>query len=516
MQAELSSKATLATRLGLQKRVLVFILLFAMALGVRLYRIGEPPQNFHATRQYRSLLIARGFYYETRSPVPQWQREVVRISLERQGILEPPILEAIVAAGYRLAGGEHLWLPQLLSSLFWLAGGFFLYRIARNITDETGALAAIALYLFLPFSAIASRSIQPDPLMVMAVLAGCWAILRAEKQPSSSRFVTAAVLSAFAFLVKPVSLFLLMGVYASLRISQHGLRRGLANRRSLLFICIVVAPTLLVYAYGTINGSFLIGVAQKMVLPRVLLTSFFWRRWINNINAVLGMSFFVAGLLGVFLVPKGKPRALVVGLWSGYVIFCLAFNYNVATHDYYHLPLIPIASLSIAPMVSLFSRFVLENNREWYWRAALLFVALMVFSLGLERAMARLAAPDARKSVQAAEEIGAIVDHSTQVIYLASDYGVSLEYHGFLSGKPWPLMSDLEWERLAGVDQLGVGKRFLEWFSSESPEYFVITDFREFEQQAALQPFLEDKFSAVARTDEYIIYDLRAENATLR
>ena len=36
----------------------------------------------------------------------------------------------------------------------------------------------------------------------------------------------------------------------------------------------------------------------------------------------------------------------------GVPIFCLdfSFNYHIATHDYYHLPFIPIVGLSLAPL----------------------------------------------------------------------------------------------------------------------------------------------------------------------
>lgn len=45
----------------------------------------------------------------------------------RQGVLEPPVIEVVVAAAYRLAGGERFWIPRIVSSLFWLGGGVALY-----------------------------------------------------------------------------------------------------------------------------------------------------------------------------------------------------------------------------------------------------------------------------------------------------------------------------------------------------------------------------------------------------
>src|SRR6059058_1410757 len=80
----------------LNKRLLIITMLFIIAFGIRLYHIDEPPLNFHATRQYRSLLIARGFYFETTNSIPEWEKQVASISKQRQGILEPPVMESIV------------------------------------------------------------------------------------------------------------------------------------------------------------------------------------------------------------------------------------------------------------------------------------------------------------------------------------------------------------------------------------------------------------------------------------
>jgi hypothetical protein len=38
--------------------------LFVAALGIRLYDLTDLPNDFYMTRQYRSLIIARGMYYQ--------------------------------------------------------------------------------------------------------------------------------------------------------------------------------------------------------------------------------------------------------------------------------------------------------------------------------------------------------------------------------------------------------------------------------------------------------------------
>jgi len=74
---------------------------------------------------------------------------------------------AIGSGAFRTPGevADYLPAPSLIL-LAWLLGGLALYALARRIASADGALVALLYYLFLDFGVIASRSFQPDPLMV--------------------------------------------------------------------------------------------------------------------------------------------------------------------------------------------------------------------------------------------------------------------------------------------------------------------------------------------------------------
>jgi 4-amino-4-deoxy-L-arabinose transferase-like glycosyltransferase len=482
--------------------------LFVVALGIRLQHINDPPLGFHETRQYRSLIIARDYYFEGSPSIPAWKQQVAHVSRLKQGVLEPPILEFLVSIGYRALGGERLWLPQLLSTLFWLVGAGFLFQIGRRIGGLDEALFSVAFYLFLPFAVVASRSVQPDPLMVMLILASLWAILRYHDVRSGSRLGIAAVISALAFLVKPGSVFAVVGVFVALEIFKRGVRSAAISRSSVAFVAITLLPTLMAYAYGMLTGRFLLGEATKTVLPQLWVSPFFWRSWLNNIGVTVGFIPFVLALLGMLLLREGVSRAFMLGLWLGYVAFGLAFNYNVATHDYYQLQLIPIVGLSIGPIMALVMNQIRQLHPQRHWRLAAWTVLLLALVLSVRIARARLVNPDVGRKVMMQQEIGDLVQHSTRTIFLSADYGVPLEYHGLLSGLAWPLASDLEWERLAGVPIPTAEQRFKTWFSGTSPEYFIVEDLREFEQQPDLRRFLSAS-PIVSRGDHYVVFNVR-------
>ncbi|HLO15735.1 MAG TPA: hypothetical protein VK206_12955, partial [Anaerolineales bacterium] len=85
---------------------------------------------------------------------------------------------------------------------------------------------------------------------------------------------------------------------------------------------------------------------------------------------------------------------------------------------------------------------------------------------------------------------------------------VPLEYHGLLSGFPWPLTSDLEWEQLIGRPVMNAQERFNTWFAKDSPEYFIIADMTEYAQQPDLKEFLTANYPILVQNDDYIIFSL--------
>src|SRR6266511_559091 len=289
---------------------LILIVLFVTALGIRLYGINAPPLDFHSTRQYRSLIIARGYYFDVSSSIPEWKRQVAGASKQKQGILEPPLMEFLVSVGYRLLGEEHFWLPRLLSSFFWLIGGGFLYFIGKKIADPKAALFATAFYLFVPFGVVASRSFQPDPLMVTLLLASTYAILRYHDAPSKSGFTVAAIGSSLSVLVKPHAVFVILGAFTALAIYRQGMRRAFTSQTLLLFIIIILLPTVSIYIYNVVSGRFFIHEAEKTLLPRLLISAFFWRSWVNNIGDTVGFIPFIGALLGSLFFRERLARSL--------------------------------------------------------------------------------------------------------------------------------------------------------------------------------------------------------------
>ncbi len=512
MQFESQSEPAQETQFFPQKPallMLILVLLFIAAFLIRIHHIDEPPLDFNPVRQYRSAIIARGLYFETVESIPEWRKEVASINKQQQGVLEPPIMEYVAFFAYRVVGGEHLWIPRVLSSVFWLIGGVFLYFIARRIVSTDAALFSAAFYLFLPFGVSASRSFQPDPMMVMMFLFSIFTIVRYYDRPSMRRLAIAATISALAILIKPVCLFAILGAFVSLAICTQGLRRAVINRDFLIFVAVSLLPGAIYNMYGLFIAGSLEPIARYVFDPHLLLYRSFWAGLLDMISSVVGYAALVAALLGVLMFRQGLPRGLLIGLWVGYSIFGLVFTYYIHTHAYYHLQLIPIVALSLGTIFALLIGRLGQICKRWHWRVAIYGILLLALLIAVRHAPSRVIPPAFEDTVRIAQEIGESVGHSTKTILLTPAQGYELRYHGELAGGFWPITFVLYSQRLVGIPQLTVEERFNDLYLEYSPEYFIVTDFQELEEQADLKSFLTGKFPIAVQSDDYLIFDLR-------
>src|SRR5215203_6975688 len=222
-------------------RLLVLGIMFVAAFCLRLYRIGEPLFDFSPVRQYHSALLARGFY--------EWLLTGNLETFPPDGVIEPPILELLASCTYVIIGGEHLWIPRLMSSVFWTIGGVFLYLIARKMVSPTASLLAVAFYLLDPAVVLPSRAFMPDPLMIMLLVMSVYAILRYHERPTTGGLMVAIVVSSLALLVKPgICLFQIYGAFFALMVYRRGLFGSLRSLHLYLFAVLSILPVAIYYA----------------------------------------------------------------------------------------------------------------------------------------------------------------------------------------------------------------------------------------------------------------------------
>ena len=495
--------------------------LVVLGLCIRLYGIGQPPMDVIGVRQYHGALLARGFY--------EWLLTGNLKTIPADGIIEPPILELLAALSYVISGGEHLWIPRLLSTLFWLVGAFFLYLVARKIVSPNAALFSVAFYLFDPAVVLPSRAFMPDPLMIMLLLISVYTILRYHEHPTTGRLMVAVVGSSMALFVKPgICLFQVFGAFSALIVYRKGFIKTLSSPHLYLFTLLTLLPMGLYYAW------FLQGAADR-IAPDALLSLGFWRGWLLQIEYMVGYVALTGALLGVLLLRPGTPRALMAGLWGGYFLFGITFTHHVSTHDYYSLQLIPVVAISLGSLWNFVLADLWRTGSAHLRRMTIAGVFLLILALSAVeqsetisliarqdqgepfpgKSVSHGTTADYERRAEIYREIGEIVSHSPRAIIFAPDYGYSLAYHGRLDGRLFLY-----------PESKTVREDFEALYEESSPRYaIIIKRFAYYSRQVdwgggktkehrGLRPLLTKKFDVVVSDDAYVIFNLKETSAS--
>ncbi|NJN43488.1 MAG: phospholipid carrier-dependent glycosyltransferase [Anaerolineae bacterium] len=359
------------------------LLTFAVALGIRLYDLTDPPFDFHATRQFRSAVIARGIFYAGLDHVDPQLRDRAIAQWESEQQLEPSLLEWLTALTYHLPGGEALWKARLLSSLFWVFGGVAIFALVNEMTTFTAALVSSMVYLFLPFGVIASRSFQPDPMMVMFTVVAVWQIYRWHRTRAWRNAIWAGAFAGVAILSKAVALFPIGGAAIALVLFDRDWKSVLRDIQVWAIGLLALSPGAVYYVYGIFIAGFLQGQAKQSFLPSLWLDPNYYLRWAKLGVEVVGVSTLILVLVGIFFWKRKTERVFLLGLWVGYGTYGLAFPYHIMTHDYYQLPLIPIVAISISPVIDLAARWLAATRSRLVPIAiAALLMGWVIFNCG--------------------------------------------------------------------------------------------------------------------------------------
>ena len=120
--------------------------------------------------------------------------------------------------------------------------------------------------------------------------------------------------------------------------------------------------------YGVWIAGFLGQQFGGRFIPSLFLSPSYYLGWVGMLNLVVGGVTLMLALIGLFFLRDDPARYIetaggnvrdeklrfMLGLWAGYALFGLTFNYHISSHDYYSLPLIPIVALSLAPLADWF------------------------------------------------------------------------------------------------------------------------------------------------------------------
>ena len=479
----------------------LLIALLALGAALRLLNLNAPPLDFHSTRQLRNSLVARAIYYDLQ-PQADPQKRVLAESFERAvGQYEPPVTETIAGLTYLLIGRESFAVPRVYGTIFWLLAGVALFDLVRRALGPATALVSLAYYLVLPFAVQSSRSFQPDPLMTAAFVAGLSFLYRWTEAQTWKWAILAAALLGFAVLVKIVIVFLVIGAAIAAVWMVHGPRFWKSAQVWTMELSMAL-PALAYYVFGHPGRSSEYFLSWTVTLLKLIASPHFYADWLGFVGSLLGLVVVFLGLAGTILAPP-RLRGILIGLWLGYLLYGLMLPFQMYTHSYYHLQLVPVVAMGFAPLVE--AAIARATGLTPGGKAALAALATVLLAYQSWAARSVLVAEDFSGVPGTWVAIGEAIPADAEVIALIQDYGYDLMYWGWRKVALWPYSTELAEIKNADRD---LGLQFADLTAGK--DYFLVTAFGQLDKQPGLKEIL-DEYRIAAQGDGYVLYDLHGK-----
>ncbi len=490
----------------------LFLVLVICVLGfaVRIYDLTDPPLDFHASRQLRSAIIARSFFYEAAaSEMPDTETLDKAVKLASLEVYEPPIMERIMSWMDMILGQEYFWVGRIFSAFFWTLGGFFIFLMGRKIASWFAVICSLLVYFFLPFSVIASRSIQPDPWMCSWVVITAFALYRWMEKPTWSQFLFAALAGGFTILIKIFAAFfvgfMLVGCLIAVFQRKNGL---LVMFQGISMGVLMLIPSILYYFVFNPSRSGDFFSFWVISLSGLVLTSKFYSSWIALIKGLTGLILPLLAVWGVLLSDR-KLFGLLIGWWMGYLAYGLVVPYQISTHEYYSLILVPLISVSLIPLLEVLFRKM--EALHFLRRFGIYCIILLLSGYGAFVSCGSLRAASYALEPASWRKVAQAIPENSSFIALTSDYGLRLIFYGWRApDASWPDSKDNALFDLAGRER----SDFSSYFQAQTKDkdFFLVTVANELDAQ----PELKNRLSALPVYFEgngFIIYDLRKSSA---
>jgi dolichyl-phosphate-mannose-protein mannosyltransferase len=316
---------------NLVKRHGWFIALIGVGLVLRLWNFAGPTDDLHEWRQTFTLMNAESYGHGAGwlAPFATW----FGLHPKPAG-LEFPLYPIVVYVLSRLLG--LLTAARIVSLVCGVASIFLFDRICSRL-DHPRRYAATTLFALAPLAIFYSHATQPEPLLLLLVLATAYAALRA---PAVGWTAVAAICFAGAAAIKPTAFIILLPPLAYLFVKRSG-RVAIAS--------IAVAGAIGLIGWSLYNRSMLLQTSPEWY---GMNTGF----WLSDpLKTLLDMRYYwtLATRDGFALIPAATIVFAIVAarrrwghpFWwwwmAGAGAELLMFGSVNWAHIYYQLPIVP-------------------------------------------------------------------------------------------------------------------------------------------------------------------------------
>ena len=435
---------------------IAFLALLTLTFLLRIPGLDQPIVENYVGRQIPTAMVARNLDRGT---------GFLRPSLDvapfpNLFLVEPPIYATLVVALKRVT---HLPLEpsgRLVSALGITLAAWGLFGLVRSREGDLVALAAVAIFAFLPVTLRYGRGFQPDALMLGCLLAGVR--LCDDSQASKNHFhlLAGLTLISLALALKIVSAYILIPLVFIL---IPGLR---------LLPLLTLLPAFLWYAHAAplLAGGSRASADNQAVWLNVLIPSalLHFETYQNITRFLFVRSFTPLGpplaLLGFFALKKPTDR--LWRIWGASAFFAMLALSAKLHHEYYWLSLAPLIAFGIARFLVSLAR----QGTQAKLLATLLTFAFIVLSFSFSASTWKTpeewkALRAAASAIQAAVPADALLVAPEALLYSSDRRGCRLEFTPSAARRAageWNLRSDV-----------GTPLRLVDFYRSQGARFFA-------------------------------------------
>ena len=490
---------------------LIFIV---SAVLLRLIGIDQPILEGANTRQIQTADITYNlfqggfnFLYPQISLLPE----------PRYFLLEPPIYNTAVAVLYKIFG-VHEELGRLVSILAFAGTAYFISIISTKYINKSAAQAAVFVFSFSPLSIIYTRGFQPDTLALFFLTALVFYVSK-WFDGEEKAFWPALVFGLLTFLSKQTYMFILVS-FLIMGLLIKG-KQILFEKRVYIFTIVTAIPSIVwsfhsrkiteLFPNNFYAGNF--DFSNWIYLPTFLNYEFYKAIFFWLSGLILTPVGFTLFLVGLFIKTKPKGDILLKAWLTGVIIFDLIFHQHAYTHEYYHLPLLPVASIIIGRAWW----FLFEDNNltgdtsRFSLKPFKLFLLATTLAMVLGYANSAFKLPPIYSGIK--EKINFFNDHTKNDDLAVSTTWVALYYSrnkGWLFSHDDKTLKKKYSNLIDDKSKQNTRVLLLEKFREQGASYFFELNPESFYEDKALSSYLEKNYTKIENKEpKALLFDLR-------
>ncbi len=465
---------------------------------IRAFYPGQPIVENYVGRQVPTAMVARNLDRGSGVLWPQLETA----PFPNYFVVEPPVYELIVVAFKRVGGLSLSQAGRIVSALATALAAWGVFELVGRRDGARVALVAVAVFAVFPLTIRYGRAFQPDAAMLGAVVAGmaCWDRYQAGESP---RWLVAGwCLLAFGFSVKITAGFLLIPLMVLIGRRRRAWEVILALSSLIPALCWYVWAEHLVGQGGgsrasADNRSIWLGLLGPSALfqPATIKVV----GWSLLVRAFTPLGAALA-LAGVFRWRGGKAgNDWLWWVWGGSTLAAMALLAGKLHHEYYWLPLAPVAAVGVA-------RSIEKLARKGHALAGLVAAALLILCFVQARSTWRT--PDEWQALgPAAQAVSTIVPPeawvaaSEALLFHADRRGCRMEWTGAAATR-----AAGEW---GGDPAVESSLDLLEFYRSRGARFFADLGSRDADLgRKGLHDAVRRRYKVIVDSPEVIIADL--------